>query len=66
MEKSYTIEQIYEVAKSLEDQYDYVKAHHERESEEYQRALSWYTACSYMFYAVTGVHYNDYEKENKL
>ena len=65
MERTYTIEEIYNVARSAEDQWDYVRETYRYDSLQYDSALSWYTAISYAFFAITGVHYNDYKKEHE-
>lgn len=64
MKKTYTIEEIYEVVRREENCKDYARKTYGRDSEEYERELSWYSAISYAFYAVTGVHYDDYKKEH--
>ena len=64
MERTYTIEEIYEVARSAEDHWDFSRVNLPRESRDYETSLSWYAAISYAFFAITGVHYDDYKKEH--
>lgn len=65
MERTYTIEEIYKVARSAEHDWDFARETYGRDSKQYDSALSWYTAITYAFFAITGVHYNDYKKEHE-
>lgn len=62
MERTYTIEEIYEVVRREESSVKYRLREYGPDSEQYQVALEWYSAIAYAFYAITGVHYNDYKE----
>ena len=65
MERTYTIEEIYKVARCAEDNWEFARKHYECHSGAYENALSWYAATAYAFFAITGVHYNDYKEEHE-
>lgn len=64
MERTYTIEEIYEVVRREESNVKFRLRKYGPDSEQYQAALAWYAAIGYAFYAITGVHYNDYKEEH--
>lgn len=65
MERTYTIEEIYEVVRSAENHWEFARKNCPRDSRDYETSLSWYAAIGYAFYAITGVHYNDYKEEHE-